>query len=127
MQGMATRRASHAKAVAGLGAHPHSSPTAKNAKDQQQEEDGTSKELNRMVIDLPEVFKCSTINKKVEQRLLEKPIAVPGCGLPPSFKKVFDQKAATLPLGSLAHPIRERSPRRSRARRDVSRPCARCG
>ena len=87
----ATKIATHSKAVTGLGAHYHSLPAVKNAKDQQQEEDGKSKQLNLMLIDFPVEFKCSTINKKVDQHLLYKPIADLGCGLSPNFNKVFDQ------------------------------------
>lgn len=91
MQGLARSKETHNKAIVGLADSIHSmmkEGSAKHKKDKKEEEseDESRKEIKQMLQNLPDIYKFSTVNKKVEQRLTTKPLSIPGCGLPPAFK-----------------------------------------
>ena len=104
MQGLAAQKQVHDKAIVGLGSGIHSiytQATEKHKKssmnvvkfgsqarsDEPQPEseellDESEKEMKLLLAKLPDRYKFSTMNKKIEKRLLEKPLTIPGCGLP---------------------------------------------
>ena len=50
--------------------------------EEEEPEDESKKELRMLLAKLPDRYKFSTMNKKIEKTLLEKPLIIPGCGLP---------------------------------------------
>lgn len=54
-----------------------------------------------MLKNLPEIYKFSTVNRKVEDRLTQKPLRIPGCGLPKNFKYVFLEEEVKKPFQNI--------------------------